>query len=564
MPHALLVFEKDLRRFRLILLSWVGVVGMTQGVALLGGTLFSTQLTFRIILPLVLQFLAALQAVLIFIFVPLIVQIDPTVGTTAFWFTRPISRLSLLRAKAVLVGGIFIALPLLLEMAVLALNGLGGNDVLPAALLIVLEKSALVVPVFLMASVTEKFHKFVLAGMTAGLGVVVVWSLMPVLVSGLFSGGALSGGAGQNRFLIPMLAPASLQQELLIIFVSAFLIGHQYKTRRTGRTVLGVLTGVLFIPVALGVLPHGFFKKEVGKINPSQVVIQAGQATVAEDMVSGNRLTRDRVVSLPIQVRGLRPGQFTVLRSVSAPLIVYGPDVKLRSSVPLSPSRILLSSRQLLEPIQYALKDFIVLNPYPGADNSYAILRLPETVYDQYQKQRGTYDGLGLFDVYEYRVGARMPLIRGVKHFSGRKETVILDVIEKPSGVTVIVGEKSVDVSSAFSKEAVPAGEDTSSDFTGTYVLAHPARKEAFLIDIVDQPGIRIDLAWPSAAGRLLFKVKRYDFSSLNTGGSATGFQKSWLKGAELIRLEARKLGAFQRDLRFSGFILPEVNELRK
>ncbi|HPB69224.1 MAG TPA: hypothetical protein PKU74_10010, partial [Candidatus Omnitrophota bacterium] len=197
MPHAVLVLEKDLRRFRFILLSWLGVVGVTQGIALLGGTLLSTQLMFRIIQPLVLQGLSLLQAVLMIIFVPLIIQADPTVGTTAFWMTRPVSRFSLLRAKVVLVGSLFVGLPLLLEVVVLAVNGLGWKDILPAAVLIALEKSACVAPVFLMAGITEKFHKFVLTGMAAALAGLTAGALLPVLARGLFLGGAMAGRWGE-------------------------------------------------------------------------------------------------------------------------------------------------------------------------------------------------------------------------------------------------------------------------------------------------------------------------------------------------------------------------------
>ena len=565
MPHSLLVFEKDLRQFRLILLSWLGVVCVTQGVALLGGTVLSAQLMVRIILPLVLQWLAVLQAVLIFILVPMVVQSDPVVGTTAFWFTRPVSRRSLLRAKCVLVGSIFVGFPLLLEIPVLMLSGLGWKDVLPAAVLIILEKSVLVVPVFLMASITERFYKFVLAGLASFLGAVAVWPFVSAWVRGFFIDGNPSGWIGQASPLIPEMAAVSLQQKALIVFVGAVLIRHQYITRRTGRTVAGILAGVLLIPVAHSVLSHGFLQQEADSLAPSRVVFQAGKATVAEEMIASNRLERERLVSVPIYMQGLRPGQFAVLRTVFNPIVVFGPDVKLRSSGPLVTSRISISSRQLQAPIQFALKDFIVMNPYVGPDNSHAIMRLPEKVYDQYQNRSGTYDGQGLFDVYAYQVSARMPLVPGAKASAGGKESVVLDVIEKPSGVTVIVGEKTVNASWASLQEAARTGRDASFDFTGTYILAHPVRREAFLIDIVDQPGTRIDLAWPAAPDRLGFQVKRYDFSSINTGGSsAEGFKKSWLKEAELLRLDAQMLGVFKRELRFSGFILPEVSGLRK
>ncbi len=565
MPHAVLVLEKDLKRFRFILLSWLGVVGVTQGIALLGGTLLSTQLMFRIIQPLVLQSLSVLQAVLMIIFVPLIIQADPTVGTTAFWMTRPVSRFSLLRAKVVLVGSLFVGLPLLLEIVVLAVNGLGWKDILPAAVLIAIEKSACVAPVFLMAGVTEKFHKFVLTGMAAALAGLTAGALFSVLARGLFLGGAMAERGGEDGFLIPGMTAVSLSHQALMIFVCAFLIAYQYKTRRTSRTVLGMIAGIVLIPVAFVALPQGALERRPVQINPPQTVIRTGQMTVAGNMVSGNRLTRDRVVSMPVQVLGLHPGLFAILRRVGpTPFVSYGPGVKVFSSGALSSPVVLLSSRRLQDSIQHALQDFVVMNPYDGEEPRYAVLRLPEPVYDRYQKQSGTYEGVGTFDVYEYRIGVKMPLIRGAKSLAGGTESVILDIVEKPSGVTVIVGEKSLSVSSGFRPGAVPYGEDTSLDFTRTYVLVHPVRKEAFLVDTLAQPVTRIDLAWPAGAGRLDFKVKRYDFSSLNPGDSLPGGQQSWLKEAVLIRLDALDRGSLNRRLRLSGFVLPETSDFKK
>ena len=560
MPHALLVLEKDLRRFRLILLTWCGVLCLTQSVALLGGTVFSAQLMFRIILPLMLQWLAFLQAVLVCIFVPLVVQSDSLVGTTAFWLTRPISRVSLLRAKSLFVAGVFIVFPLLLELVVLVLNGLSWNAVLPAAFQIILEKSVLVLPVFLIASLTERFQKFVLAGLLAVSGAVVTWPLMSALVRGFLADGASSGWPTWESVWVQFLTPVSLPQKAWIVFASMLLIGHQYRTRRTGRTVLGIMAAVLLIPVVLGVVSSRALKEKTAAIAPPRVVIQTGKATVSEDRVPSNRLARDRIVSIPVDVQGLASGQFAVLRTVFNPVIIYGPDVKLRSGGSLPPSRVLISSRQLRSPIQFALKDFIVMNPYREVDNNYAILRLPESVYDQYQKRSGTYDGQGRFDVYAYQISVRLPLARGAQASFFGTESVILDIIEKPSGLTVIVGEKTVKASLAAAHEDSPF-KDSSLDFTRTYVLVHPDYREAFLIDIVDQPGIRIDLGWPGEPDRLAFKVKRYDFSALNPGGAGSaGFKRAWLKQAELIRLDARKLGVFERELRFSGFALPEVS----
>ncbi len=567
MAHPFLVFKKDLKRFRFFILSWVLVVCLVQGLTLLGVTLLKQHITYRIYLPLLLEGMCFLQGLLMFIYIPRIVQADPTVGTTAFWMTRPVSRLSLFFAKAMLVFGFFAGIPLSVELVVLAVSRIPARLLWLAVPEILLEKSLLIVPVFLAACLTERFHKFILLTILLLLSLFIAWPFLSGLLVGMFFPGSRPDFVW-GRSLFPSLSQAGLTQNISVVAAGIILILHQYLTRRTKRTVLGLFAGLVMMTVAVHSFPGRKVPSEIPGESPSNIRVEKSRVSVSEDMKYNNRLSRERIVNININVQGLPLGQFAVLRDAAQAHIVYGQDVRLESTMFFNHPRVSIASRDLQSPIQYALKDYIVMNPYEQQENSYEMFRLAETDYEQYKNLSGTYRARGTFDVYQYRLSLKMPLKRGGSARSGKTDVMILDIIEKPSGVTVIVGEKTANM--AFAPKSGRAGtpfdrEDSYTDFTQTYVLSHPRKRQAFLLDMREHTASRIDAGWPVSHGRLVFKVKRYDFKPVDAGGNSyVKLNASWLKEAELIRLDAVQAGAFRRDMEFSGFYLPEFHGRKK
>src|SRR6202000_1816827 len=70
-----------------------------------------------------------LELLFLAVFVPFIIQEEPLVGTTAFWQTRPLSRLQLLRSKLLFILAVFVLPPLVVKTGVLAANGIAPRDI---------------------------------------------------------------------------------------------------------------------------------------------------------------------------------------------------------------------------------------------------------------------------------------------------------------------------------------------------------------------------------------------------------------------------------------------------
>src|SRR5258706_13828580 len=101
-------FCKDCFRLRVPVALWLLLVLLraaliTPGIAEPGNDLF-LQMMFRVLTTLV----PLLQTILLLVMVPLLLHEEPLVGTTAFWFTRPIDGRVLFKSKMLFIVGLLI------------------------------------------------------------------------------------------------------------------------------------------------------------------------------------------------------------------------------------------------------------------------------------------------------------------------------------------------------------------------------------------------------------------------------------------------------------------------
>lgn len=107
--------RKDLRQFRWPIVGWTGLIGAKL---LIGFILLSSGIVdLRAFewLGLLAQGLSALEYSGL-VLVIMVVQADPLTGSNAFWLGRPISGARLLRAKLLVLGVVFLVLPVLLTL----------------------------------------------------------------------------------------------------------------------------------------------------------------------------------------------------------------------------------------------------------------------------------------------------------------------------------------------------------------------------------------------------------------------------------------------------------------
>jgi hypothetical protein len=156
---------KDIRSLRWMLVVWLALVAALHVVALLGlrvppadfvrdTTLMSAHTAFL-----------AMMAGAFVVIPALVMQNDPAVGTTAFWFTRPISRPVLIAGKLLVATSAFVVLPVLVDAITLLVAGVELPSVLATAGEALAVQAVWLLPVMALAAMTTSLAQFVLAAL---------------------------------------------------------------------------------------------------------------------------------------------------------------------------------------------------------------------------------------------------------------------------------------------------------------------------------------------------------------------------------------------------------------
>ena len=244
MNLVLHLVRKDFRRARLILGIWYPILilsvaldakielfleerGAVQGVV----TPSSAELDFAVfvLIGLLAVFLDLLMRAAI---VSKLVHDDATVGSTAFWLSRPVYGGNLLFSKSILLALSTIVPPIVVQLAVS--NHLVGS---PATSTEVFLSPVISTSAFMMLAVlTRNLAGMaalggIMAGVTWGAFLVLSWLAMP-----------LAGGVGIADSVTR--AVTSDSPWLLMLVVSVAVICHQYLARRTKRSPLIAFSGI--------------------------------------------------------------------------------------------------------------------------------------------------------------------------------------------------------------------------------------------------------------------------------------------------------------------------------
>ena len=248
--------RKDFRRARLMLAVWYPILVLSVGLdtkielfldergpAREVAAPSSAELDFAVVVlvGLLVIFVDLLMRAAI---VSKLVHDDATVGSTAFWLSRPIAGGTLLFSKTILLSLSMILPPIIVQLAVS--NQLAGS---PSTSPEVFLSPVIATAVFMMlAALTPNLTGMavlggIMAGVTWGAFLVLSWLAMPVV-----------GGEGIADTVTR--AVTSNPPWLLLLGISVAVICHQYLTRRTKRSLAIAFSG---IPVFLLLLATGWF-----------------------------------------------------------------------------------------------------------------------------------------------------------------------------------------------------------------------------------------------------------------------------------------------------------------
>lgn len=178
------------------------------------------------------------EGVMGYVLVAAIVQEDPVVGANAFWMTRPISGLRLLAAKLVVLLALLILLPVLIALPWWGACHLGFHHMALAAAHVALVQMLLVGFGLPFAVLTANLSRY----LACTLGVVAAlaaWMALMTSTRGRFlwhnSSDWVNAGASDTR--------GGIFVGILIVTLIILLV-HQYRTRRTRRSIAILAVGL--------------------------------------------------------------------------------------------------------------------------------------------------------------------------------------------------------------------------------------------------------------------------------------------------------------------------------
>jgi len=156
---------KDIRSLQWMLVVWLALVAAFRIVAVLGVGVPPGQFARDNLLMSAYMAVLAMMAGAFVVVPVLVMQNDPAVGTTAFWFTRPISRPVLIAGKLLVATSAFVVLPVLVDAITLLVAGVELPSVLATAGEALAIQAVWLLPVMALAALTTSLAQFVLAAL---------------------------------------------------------------------------------------------------------------------------------------------------------------------------------------------------------------------------------------------------------------------------------------------------------------------------------------------------------------------------------------------------------------
>ncbi len=573
------VFKKDLIRLRYLLIVWLLLIVVQLALGIYGQRLAAEVFQFQMLLPLLMKLVGFLQGIMMIVVIPLVIQDDSVVGSTAFWFTRPISRKGLLLSKACSILTVLVLPLLAAELFVLGANGASGYHLLLAVPEVIIEKLAYIIPFAILASVTPKFSRYALVGIIVFAVVVVLMILMSV--AGMVFPALRQLGNHDIYKIASLEASYTVAKHLYEIILGVIIISYQFMTRRTVRTVMLVVGAYLLMWVGTNMWNIDFLKERAAvessaiKVEGVTMDFDHGNLMVSDEFRFNKNDTREKSISTKNVISGLPDGQFAILKGMHNAKMEYADGKVLKSQYVSTSKRQGYYNEKFMSSIQEVLGDIKLVNPFDGKFSYTEIFSLDGARLHKYKDKTGTYSARANLDIYKYEIVLEVPLESGMKGSFGAEQVVIYDVLERDNTVSVVLHEKKINL--LFDRRVkkvsrIDLSQNIYSEYTPVYLLVNKGRGEAFL----PEAGTNVNANVMDALGpvRLRTKTKLFDFTDVNgRNAMLPKIDEEWLSGAALVRMNAVMTGTADNvEVTIEGFSLPtestqassELDELDK
>ena len=551
------IIGKDLRDLRLLLPLAGWTVSVLQPLLLsvsprLPSSPPAIEMMLGVFLAGLAWLLAALDLGLLVLIVSQLVQRDSTVGATAFWLSRPISRARLLAGKSLFLLLAVVLPTLAVQFLMLLFNGVTLYDAVRSAPQIVVLQVLVLSALMMLACLTPNLSRMLFLGVIAAVGLAIVqYTLrLPLL---------------RNRWDRSLDDSAVIGFSLFLLAVAVAVVCHQYLVRRTRRSLIlasSVFPGMILF---LTLWPWDFWPTEFPAardiLDPEQVA-----ARVEVDSLRFHRWTNptgDEWLTLrgDLAVDSSPAGVVAIPAGISAKLFSSSGRVPARHRrrnrhlyPDLSPRYRSYFDEHLdeerAEVLAQSLGGVRFLNldarPWQRPLDLFAIHR---EHYDAQAGARTVYEAQVEFVVYRNRIDSMRP-VPGVGYGHGSDHGRILAVaglFNRPTdqGFTIQFSESDHRLTLDAAKPV-------------RYLVVNPTRREALVgsRNFFFPSTLASPHPWSGITSMLRVNRPSMEFR-LSEGSPA--LPENWLEGAELVRVETTHLGVFSKTIRIEDFVLERI-----
>lgn len=545
-------FRKDCFRLRVPIALWLSLILLRAALITPGlaepGEDAAMQILHRIFTTLV----PFLQNILLVVMMPLLVHEEPLVGTTAFWFTRPIDGRLLLRSKMLFIAVIFILPPLATELGLLAVHGASARQLALAGPEILLEDLNFVSYVVVLAALTLTFARYALLGSSIFIGyylVGIVVSLLQVYVDmPSFLRGAENPSLGDSRYVASTVA---------LIAFAAIILAYQYRSRDTRGAWFGV-GGALSAVFIIGYFWPWDFLPRRDNLEQAQVDTSAVALAVSSD--PGSRRIDDtyrlkskdapkKSVSGRLEISGLPPGYIAEPSEVNASLKLPDGSVITHRGHEYSGYYRKWDAKA----VQHALGNAKLLNPERENAVSITLLSIEDDLFGKYSSVPGEYNAEVEFVLKRYDAVGSLSVQPKARYDRGTEHAVITQVLKHTDGATVLLRESEVSLFLAGDRHDREFGFNPFGQAT-LYVLRNDKQAEALLPRKDIGPGFEfLDLFQKRL--RTIPLALRYS-ALTNRGQVLTKLDEMWFANAQIVRIEAKEAGRFKKTVKVNDFVM--------
>jgi hypothetical protein len=498
--------------------------------------------------------LAIVRMVATAVIIALLVHADPTVGTTAFWRSRPIPRLALLVSKLISALLWLVVLPGIVTTIVLLLLGMDLAAASEGGSIVSCDQTVFVFAALALAIVTKDLVQFIVAA-AIGIGLLSAFN-EPLLPAALSMWPTLAN----LLYYLPRVAVATV-----VIGLAGLVTIYQYLTLRVRHSIAMLACALILASVAplLGarVSVRASTWPEpapTGLIGPSDVVLSVVPGTQLDRQTSrglNNKLTLMHELSFEVVTSGEPDAvRFTPVE-VRSDLECQGHSVATwtRSypwfSSPASGTRTRVTAvDQPYRSIRQALGNPELVIP-PSFTRTARRLAVFETTDEQFLRCRGQSARLdanvtGL--AYRYREAAATPLKAGSRMLIPNTGVMSVESASRTAtGIMVVLRETRLE----HYGDWWGVGDGRS------FVLRNATRR-LVLYGAWAQRFRSDSYTRGFAASNVVSTFSELSFSVPDAAAGGPVVDDEWMKSAELVRVDSKVLGTVTRPLRIDNLVI--------